>query len=145
MFGLAGSVFNSFLIGWHYQRTERFHMKIHHPDFSKQSWAIWPPSHLATRVGLPPPPTVSAFALSFPTGPAHPHWPSHPRPPHAFLELDGAGIGVWDAHSALSTVAQRQSLSPWKGLLYFCSALASSLCLPIKLPCVHSLNGETEA
>ena len=32
VFGLAHSVFNSFLIGWQHRRVERFHRNIHCPD-----------------------------------------------------------------------------------------------------------------
>lgn len=145
MFGLAASGLHSFLIGWQYLRTERFHMKIHHPDFSEQRPAIGhrgPLSHLVTWTGSP---AVSAFAQALPTDPDSPPCPSHTCSLHPPPQLEGAALGVWDVHRAWSAVAQRRSRPPHRGLLYFCSTLTSTLCLCIKLPRLCSLGGETEA
>lgn len=95
-----------------------------------------------TREGLPDSQCLCSVLSHRPTSP---YCPSPTCPPHPLLELDGASTGVWDAHAASSTVAQREPRSPWKGLLHFCSALPSTLCSHIKLPRVHSLSGEREA
>lgn len=92
VFGLAGLVWNCFLIGWQHLRIERFHLKTHRPHFSKQRWMTWPPRatpghprpphHPATwQGGLRSPSLCSVFPTDPLTGPS------------AVSRTRGAGIG----------------------------------------------------